>query len=214
MHSLSFPALERVGIGVGVEDRSLFWTSCCQIRPAPVLETLALSSSGSSLTANFFSPTLIFGGATISFDAAWDAASLCTLLPPPPPLRGSHSRACAARPMQATASASARASASAPETLLRRAPGGWGAVPRCASPSLAPAPRVPAPLAPARASSASSGPAATPAVTGAAAPATGRVQPLGEAPSWWSGGVPFCGPLPERRKERRRARRRPRDPSP
>lgn len=92
--------------------------------------------------------------------------------------------------MQATASASARASASAPETPFGRAPGGWGAVPRCASPSLAPAQRVPVPLAPARASSASLGPAATPAVTGAAAPATGRVQPLEEAPSWWSGGDP------------------------
>lgn len=94
-----------------------------------------------------FSPTPIFGGATISFDAAWDAASLCTPHLPTPP-QDSHRRACAARPMQATASASARASASAPETPFGRAPGGWGAVPRCASPSIAPAQRVPAPLAP------------------------------------------------------------------
>lgn len=118
-------------------------------------------------------------------------------LPPlPTPPRGSHSRACAVWSMRATASASARASASAPESPLGRAPGGWGAVPRCASPCLVPAPRVPAPLAPVLLLSILR-PGSNPRSHRSGRARHWEGAATGEGLIWLSGGDPLCRPLPK-----------------
>lgn len=65
-----------------------------------------------------------------------------------------------------------------------------------------------------RASSASSGPAATPAVTGAAAPATGRVQPLGGLQVGGAEGTPSAGRSPKGGKSRGGRAADPEPPTP